>query len=191
VHATVFVHFFPLGRGEPGSAERITRSNHDWRLTVVTSVSFDVSYGQFGLFASSLKQPFNDWTEQHVSQGFAWRPGSVSFRTLLEAGPHSIEINLVEHAGIIDPMAVRAIEVPFEVPADGALGVGSITDTVPISLPPGSFLLRCEFLRASDAEPVKVRLTFAKDEPRFAVVRADPELSIGGQLLTSAQPAHG
>jgi len=35
-------------------------------------------------------------------------------------------------------------------------------------------------------------LTFAKkDAPRFAVVRADPELSANGELLTTAQPAPG
>jgi hypothetical protein len=159
---------------------------------MVITIDLEVSYGQLGVFASSLEQPFNDWTDRHVSQGFAWRPGSVSFRSIVEAGRHSIEIDVVNHAGTIHPEAVRVVEVPFEVPPDGAVEVGSIAETIPLSLPAGSFLLRCEFLRCAGAVGERVRLTFAKeDTPRFAVVRADPELSTGGELLMTAQPAVG
>lgn len=159
---------------------------------MATTVDLDISYGQLVVFASSLKQPFNDWTDQHVSQGFAWRPGSVSFRSLVEAGRHSIEIDVANHAGAVHPDAVRVIEVPFEIPTDGAVEVGSIAETVPLSLPAGSFLLRCEFLQPAGTAGGHVRLTFSKKHPpRFAVVRADPELSADGELLTSAQPAPG
>lgn len=157
---------------------------------MATTVALELSYGQLAVFASSLTQPFNDWTDQHVSQGFAWRPGSVSFRSMVEAGRHSIEIDVANHASAVHPDAVRVVEVPFEIPADGAVEVGSIAETVPLSLPAGSFLLRCEFLRPAGTAGERVRLTFAKkDVPRFAVVRADPELSAGGELLTTAQPA--
>ena len=157
---------------------------------MVTTVSLEVSYGQLAVFASSLNQPFNDWTNQHVSQGFAWRPGSVSFRSMVEAGRHSIEIDVIDHVGIVHRDAIRVIEVPFEIPANGALEVGSIEETVPLLLPAGSFLLRCEFLQPAGAEGERVRLTFAKkDAPRFEVVLADSELSVNGELLTTAQPA--
>ncbi|WP_244067537.1 competence protein ComJ [Bradyrhizobium sp. Ce-3] len=158
---------------------------------MVTTIHFDLSYGQLSVFASSLKDPYNDWTEQHSSQGFTWRPGSVSFRSMVEAGQHAAEIHVVNHAAPVHPDAVRAVEVPFEVPADGAIEVGSISETIPLKLPPGSFLLRCEFFQPSGTnEDERVRLTFAKkDTPRFAVVRADPELSVGNELLTTARPA--
>jgi len=159
---------------------------------MATTVDLEVSYGQLAVFASSLKQPFNDWTDQHVLQGFAWRPGSVSFRSMVVAGRHSIEIDVADHVGAVHADAVRVVEVPFEIPADGAVDVGSIAETVPLSLPAGSFLLRCEFLHTADATGERVRLTFAKkDTPRFAVVRADPELSVSGELLMTAQPAPG
>lgn len=159
---------------------------------MATKVGVDVSYGQLVVFASSLGQPFNDWTDQHVAQGFAWRPGSVSFRSMVEAGQHSVEIAVADWIGAIHPDAVRAVEVPFEVPADGAVEVGSIAETVPLSLPAGSFLLRCEFLQPADTAGERALLTFSKrDARRFAVVRADPELSIEGELLTTAQPALG
>jgi hypothetical protein len=159
---------------------------------MATKVCLEVSYAQLAVFASSLNQPFNDWTDRHVSQGFAWRPGSVSFRSMVEAGQHSVEINVADHVGAVHPDAVRVVDVPFEIPADGAVEVGSIMESVPLSLPAGSFLLRCEFLQPPSDACERVRLTFAKqDAPRFAVVRADPELWLSGELLTTAQPAPG
>ncbi|WFU53874.1 competence protein ComJ [Bradyrhizobium pachyrhizi] len=158
---------------------------------MAVTIGFELSYGQLSVFASALKNPYNDWTDQHVSQGFTWRPGSVSFSSMVESGRHSVEIHVVNHAAPVHADAVRAVEVPFEVPADGAIEVGSIAETVPLELPPGSFLLRCEFFQPSGTdEDERVRLTFAKkDAPRFAVVRADPELSVRDDLLTTARPA--
>lgn len=159
---------------------------------MATTIRFEVSYSQLAVFASVLLQPFNDWTDQHVAQGFAWRPGSVSFRTMAEASSHLVDIEVVDRLGAVHPDAVRAVEVPFEVPADGAIEIGSIAETVPVMIPTGSFLLRCEFLRSIGDDGERVRLTFAKrDAPRFAVVRADPDLTLRGELLTTAEPAPG
>lgn len=159
---------------------------------MATTICFEVAYSQLAVFASALPQPFNDWTDRHVSQGFAWRPGSVSFRSLVEAGRHSTEISVAEHVGAVHPEAVRAVEVPFDISGDGAIEIGSVIETVSLSLPAGSYLLRCEFLQPADGDGERVRLTFARDDvPRFAVVRADAELSIDGELLTTALPALG
>jgi Competence protein J (ComJ) len=156
------------------------------------SINFTVSHSQFAVFVSGLMNPFNDWTNKHVAQGFAWRKGSVSFRSIVEAGRHSIEINVVNRAGTVKTDAVRVIEVPFEVPADGAIEIGSIVETVSLSLPAGAFLLRCEFLGSDETTVERVRLTFAREDlPHFAVVRADAELMLDGELLTTAQPALG
>ena len=43
----------------------------------------DVSYSQIAVFNSELENPFNDWTDQHVLQGFSWREESGSFKTLV------------------------------------------------------------------------------------------------------------
>lgn len=159
---------------------------------MATTIRFEVSYSQLAVFASSLSQPFNDWTDQHVAQGFAWRPGSVSFRTMSESGTHLVDIEVVDRLNAVHPDAVRAVEVPFEVPADGEIEIGSIAETVPLTLPAGSFVLRCEFLRSPGEGGDRVRLIFAKLEaPRFAVVRADQELAVGKELLTTAEPALG
>ena len=155
-----------------------------------TVVTLDVLYGQLAVFSSDLTHPYNDWTEKHVAQGFAWRPGSVSFRTLVESGTHSVEVDIVERLGPISANVIRAIEVPFDVPTGGAIEVGSIANTVPLSLPTGRFLLRCEFSRTDRSGVELVRLSFSKnDTPRFAILRADATLSTAGELLTNASPA--
>ncbi|WFU35650.1 competence protein ComJ [Bradyrhizobium brasilense] len=127
---------------------------------MAVTIGFELSYGQLSVFVSSLKDPYNDWTDRHMSQGFTWRPGSVSFSSMVESGRHSVEIHVVNHAAAVHPGAVRAVAVPFEVPADGAIEVGSISETVPLELPPGSFLLRCEFFQPSGTdEDERARLT--------------------------------
>jgi hypothetical protein len=104
----------------------------------LATFSVEVSFSQLAVFASSLLNPFNDWLDRQVEQGFAWRPGSVSFRSIAEGGLHTVELRAVDHMGRLDPQATRAIEVPFDVPDDGAIEVGSITATSPLSLPSGS-----------------------------------------------------
>ena len=159
---------------------------------MASTVKVDVSYSQLAVYASALQQPFNDWTDRHVAQGFAWRLGSVSFRTMVEDGSHLVEIDITDHVGAIHPDAVRVIDTPFEVPEDGKIEIGSIYDAVTLSLPAGSFLLRCEFLQTAGGDGERVHLTFArKDAPRFAVVRADESLSTNGELLTTAHAAPG
>lgn len=159
---------------------------------MTATMALDVSHAQLAVFVSSLKQPFHDWTDRHVGQGFAWRPGSVSFRTLVDAGAHAVEVNVADR---MDPMrddAIRVVEVPFDVHQDGALEIGSIAETLPVSLPAGTFVLRCEFLQPPSIEGERVAMTFARGEAaRFAVVRADAELNPGDELLTHADPAPG
>ena len=155
-----------------------------------TNFRLYVSYSQLAIFASSLEKPFNDWTERHLAQGFAWRPGSVSFRTLVESGAHSIDVATTKQLGAVSVNAIRAIDVPFEVPPDGAIEVASISDSVPITLIPGCYSARCEFLGVGPEGHEQVRITFAKDEkPHFAIARVDSQLSADKELLTTAEPA--
>jgi hypothetical protein len=89
----------------------------------------------------------------------------------------------------VSPEAVRAIDVPFEVPDDGAIEVASIVDSVPLTVPPGSYRLRCEFLGSAEGVE-RVRFIFSTaDPPIFDLPRIDAELSPGNTLLTTAEPA--
>ena len=136
-----------------------------------------------------MENPFNDWTNDQVMQGFSWRKNSVSFRTLQEMGMHYIDIYLGDHVGELLAGVQRAIEVPFEVPRDGAIDLASIGASIPLQLPAGRYLLRCEFFRLVEGSTPKVRLSFgSKDAPHFAVPYTDESLHID-KLVTDAQPA--
>lgn len=156
----------------------------------MTRFQLDLSYAQLAVFNSDLPDPFNDWTEYHVAQGFAWRMGSVSFRSMVEAGMHDITVGVVERQGLLDTNAVRAIEVPFKVSDCGSVEVASIGDAVPLTLTPWDYLLRCEFMLPDSNGGGRALLTFSKhDSPRFAIVRSDSELRVEGDLLLTAEPA--
>ena len=157
---------------------------------ITKSFNIDVSYSQLAIFWSTLAQPFNNWTDRHVLQGFAWRPCSVSFKTLAEQGEHSVRCALICKTVPISKNAIRVIEVPFEVPADGGLEVASISDSVPLELAEGMYQLRCEFFSPEkDAKPY-VNLFFLKtNSPNFSVIKADNGLSVNLPLLTNAEPA--
>lgn len=149
-----------------------------------------VSYSQLAVFDHSLDRPFNEWTDRHVAQGFAWRPGSVGFRTVDESGQHLVTVRL--DAGERDPPpdAIRVIDVPFEVPPGGAIEIGSISDSKPLMLPSGRYQLRFECHGGANSLGPRVRLSFDRNNhPHFEVVRTDSKLNPDTALLLNASPA--
>lgn len=52
----------------------------------MSTFPLEVVYAHVAVFDARSRHPFNDWSDTHVAQGFAWRPGSVSFATLEPAG---------------------------------------------------------------------------------------------------------
>lgn len=149
-----------------------------------------VSYSQLAVFDHSLERPFNTWTDEHAAQGFSWRPGSVSFRTIEESGPHLVAVKLETHASEPALGAVRVIDVPFEVPPSGKIEVASISDSSLLELPAGRYQLRFECCERANSPSPRVHLLFMRNpSPRFCVVRADPALSPSANLLLAASPA--
>ena len=155
-----------------------------------TSFPLNVSYSQVAVFDSDLALPFSMWTDRHANQGFAWRPGSVSFRTIEEGERYLLE--LAVHSGDVELSsdAARIIQVPFEVPASGSIEVASITDSMPLELPSGVYALRFECFRQESGSEPRIKLVFIRsDDPKFEVLRADAALSLTGELLLTASPA--
>ena len=101
----------------------------------------DVSYGQVSVFWAILANPFNDWSEAHVRQGFAWRPGSVSFKTL-DDGPMDVSVTI--GASAVSADASRVIRVPFTIEKPGDLEVATIGGTWPLKIEPGEYALTFE-----------------------------------------------
>jgi len=107
-----------------------------------------------------------------------------------EAGPHTINIEIASEDLALSPNAIRIIQTPFEVPKDGTIEVASISQSVPISLPTGSYALRFEYFVAADSGP-QIRFVFIKaGKPSFEILRVDNGLSVKpDDLLLSAEPA--
>jgi len=146
----------------------------------------EIFYSQIALFQYGLDNPFNDWNDTHVNQGFTWREGSVSFGTLGNEGNCEVTIKLSEKIEV-DDNAIRAIVVPFKVKNDG-IEVGSIIETVAIDVPEG----RYELLFFANIEDGIEHYTFVfvkNDNPIARVLKADDELSLPENLLMQANPA--
>jgi len=149
--------------------------------------TLDISYAQLAVFQSALAEPFNDWTDAYLAQGFAWRPGSVSFATIEPSGP--IEVEVVRGAPpLASSSASRVIAVPFSIAEDEAVDVASIGDGEALTLPAGSYCLTFEHGLLDDGS-MWCRLSFeavsGKVEPK--VVRAG-DLAPSEPLLMDASP---
>ena len=149
-----------------------------------------VSFAQFAIFDSKMAKPFSIWTETHVAQGFAWRPGSASFRTMGQEGKHYVEVIFVDSLGKPDSGAIRVVDVPFVVPMHKSLEIASISEGFTFVGVDGRYLLRCEIMGPKLGYDGAVRLLFSKNgEPQFRIVRPEVGEVLGRDLLTTAQPA--
>lgn len=149
-----------------------------------------VSYSQICVFDPSLPNPFSDWTQEHVEQGFAYRPGAVSFRTILEAGRVQINVHLRDYTAVLTTGVRRAIEVPFSVRSDGSVEIASISESQALELPSGLYALRFEDFTAPDAESGACKLTFLRhSNPEPIVLQGDHEVKAPQRYLMEARPA--
>lgn len=156
----------------------------------MTTFSLEVSYAQIAVFDSTLANPFNDWTDEHVRQGFSWRPGSVSFATFDTVGRALVRVERTNPVSEEIMVADRVIVVPFTVPPHGRLEVATITDGVSLQLPPGDYELKFEHGRTEEGTMwinLGLRPVVAPVTPK--VLRADTLLSPPTPLVMTAQPA--
>ena len=156
----------------------------------MTMLSIEIAYAQLAVFDATLTSPLNDWTNTHVLQGFAWRPGSVSFRTLDDEGSLTVEILSNQVFDQTKSQAQRVIVVPFTVPEHGNVEVGSISGGTRLHLQPGECELTFEHGRNLDGR-LWARLYFIRSETPVAprILRADSDLSPPEVLLMRASPA--
>lgn len=148
-----------------------------------------VSYSQVAVFDPTMDLPFNDWAEPHIAQGFAWRPASVSFGTLLGGGDMEVEF-CHSKSLTVAPEAVRAIRVPFTIMDSGKVQITSISGDGPtLEVTPGQYDLLFETFLLPDGEMAS-RFTLAPASGRpAAVLRQDPELHPPQPLIMEASPA--
>lgn len=77
-----------------------------------------VVYSHIAVVDSKNLNQLNDWSVQHVAQGFSWRAGSVSFGTL-HNGIIQVEVTLVDEFPPLQQDTLRAIRVSFSVLDEG------------------------------------------------------------------------
>jgi hypothetical protein len=147
-----------------------------------------LSYSQICIFQSTLQNPYNDWSDRNFSQGFSWRPGSASFRTIAEDGDHQVSLFINEPVPPLSTNCVRAFKVPFET-LDGKIEIASISDSTPLDIPPGKYILRVEILhyKSKTMPEINVRLNLGVSD--FEVSKADGELDVTSNFDLMARAA--
>ena len=148
-----------------------------------------VSYYQIAISDTTLERPCNDWTREHVRQGFAWRPRSVSFGT--------IDSLLSEVSMRVAPAweptreSARTIRVPFTVVPSARLEVAVVADQRSIEIPSGEYAVTFEHGLCASGDKMWCRFTFVPDpaaEP--AILVADQDLlNPPDPLVMTADPA--
>lgn len=101
--------------------------------------TLEISYSQIAVFVVGLKDPFNDWTDAHASQGFCWREGSVSFVTAAKTGKGKVSIERTDKA-VMSPDALIAFSVPFTV-NNKAIEIASVTSSEVVDMEDGDYEL--------------------------------------------------
>lgn len=151
--------------------------------------SLEVSYGQIAVFLGTLAEPFNDWSDAHVRQGFSWRPGSVSFATLDQTGSIEIEVQSQRLARTATT-AERIIQVPFEIDDSGKIELATVAAATTISLEPGRYRLTFEHGRTGEGS-MWCRFSFelTSDVVVASVLKADCGLAPAEVLNMEARPA--
>lgn len=145
-----------------------------------------VSYAQIAVFDDQVREPFNDWTDRHVAQGFSWRRGSVSFKTLIDSGNAAVEWSIERRFEPRD--GVRVISVPFSFQSKGCIEIASITDGRKTGIRAGDYQL--VFETGTSGEICWCRFVFIPggvSVPR--IIKQDAQLSPVHPLLMESSVA--
>jgi hypothetical protein len=123
----------------------------------ITALDLYPDNGVFRIFDASLDQvyTFHDVTKQTLAQGFSRSPGSYNFYVLADCMNLTIEVWLTDQQEEIQikPDSIRAILVPFSVPAAGIM-IGDLQIQVEqqIAIPQGEYALLFELKVRNDPE---------------------------------------
>jgi hypothetical protein len=156
-------------------------------MRLVARFEFQLLYGQIFVHRPG-EGGFPLWTDDHVAQGFAWRPPCVAFGIPDHDGESEVTVAL----GTPPPLAAdctRAIETPFEVPAAGA-EIGGLAGSRVLPIPPGPCQIRFDLRPRPDGQGYAIGLVFMPGAPRrFAILRRDAEMASDAVLTTEAEEA--
>lgn len=113
------------------------------------NIELPVFYSQMSVFLSGMNDPYNEWLNHHVKQGFSYREGSISFII-----PKSVKvINLVverRNEMSDDGDCYTSIVVPFRVYGGKGVEIGNVFETVRYLVPDGEHGIALCLKRPSD-----------------------------------------
>ncbi|CAM2005299.1 competence protein ComJ [Acanthopleuribacter pedis] len=147
-------------------------------------------YGQVCVFDPGLNDPFNDWDDIHVKQGFAWRPGSVSFSVPL-SGYWDFNIEINSSFDRENGEYIRGISVPFII-QENQVEIGGVISSEVYGIETGTYelLFVIHNMESEEGQP-EGSLYFLKREgvTPAEVFRKDSELTPQEELKMTALPA--
>ena len=100
-----------------------------------------ISYSQLAVYNSGSDQPFPDWSDEDLAQGYACQQGSVAFSTMEDA---LCTVEMISASGRpeAEGEATLCITVPFVVHAGQEVTASSVmSDSVRAELPAGAYSL--------------------------------------------------
>lgn len=151
-----------------------------------------ILYSQISIYDDPAPD-FPKWTEEHVAQGFAWRPGHVSFGVPDHNGQCRVIIKTADKFDELKDKDFRVIRVPIELTSSAWLA--TVIDEHAIPLETGTYAIE---YRLSAGQPnlkenpymFEINITFKKDEnPSFKIVRNGGEMISTEIITTTAEPA--
>ncbi|MDR6873282.1 hypothetical protein J2Y55_004306 [Bosea sp. BE125] len=152
-----------------------------------------VLYTQIIAFRTNLPRPGLLWSDDHVAQGFAWRPETVAFGVPDHDGACLLHVEALALPYQLPPEALWALSVPFEV-STGRVSVGTVLNTHDFELPIGSYSLIFDVLPGRTIERATYaylpRLLFVPDaRPDFTILRKGDEITTDVILRKDADQA--
>jgi hypothetical protein len=151
------------------------------------TLEIDIFYSQLAVFQYGLDNPYNDWNDIHINQGFAWREGSVSFGTLFYDEECKITVRVTDKQQVDDDV-IRAITVPFYIGNKG-FEVGSVMRTTAFDFEEGMYELLFTIKRLENGSGHYSFDFIKNNNPKANIIKADEELNPPSVLLMKAEPA--
>lgn len=129
-----------------------------------------ILYGQVQVFRAGLSNPGSMWSDEHVAQGFAWRPGTVSFGVPDHDGECLLRARVIDGPFRLDDGALWAVAVPFR--STGAVEVGGILSTHTLEVPAGAYRLAFQALPGSGGHAFILDVVLSPDaDAGFEILR--------------------
>jgi hypothetical protein len=143
-----------------------------------------------GVFVDTEDNALNDWTMEHVQQGFTWRKRSVSFGTVRDSGEIEVTLEITTEPQL-HPDAQRIIQVPFEIDSD-KIAVSEAVNFFEFNVPEGKYKLLFQH-GWNDGEDAKMWCIFSfvpQEKVNPEILKADSQITIPDEYLMQALPAY-